>query len=105
MIQLAGAKRSGSLLLFAVLFLLTTLLAAQAAQPAETEPSKVQPGQIHFEDIAQQAGLSALNVYGGDSHKEFIIETTGNGAIIFDYDNDGWPDIYLPEWFDGGGIS
>jgi hypothetical protein len=95
-IQLAGAKRSGSLPLFAMLFLLTTLLAAQAAQPDETEPSKVQPGQIHFEDIAQQAGLSALNVYGGDSHKEFIIETTGNGAIIFDYDNDGWPDIYLP---------
>jgi hypothetical protein len=29
-------------------------------------------------------------------HKEFIIETTGNGAVIFDYDNDGWPDIYLP---------
>ena len=79
-----------------MLFLLSTLLAAQAPQPAETEPSKVQPGQIHFEDIAQQAGLSALNVYGGDSHKEFIIETTGNGAIIFDYDNDGWPDIYLP---------
>jgi hypothetical protein len=95
-IQLAGAKRSGSLPLFAMLFLLSTLLAAQAPQPAETEPSKVQPGQIHFEDIAQQAGLSALNVYGGDSHKEFIIETTGNGAIIFDYDNDGWPDIYLP---------
>ena len=35
-------------------------------------------------------------MYGGDTHKEFIIETTGNGAIIFDYDNDGWPDIYLP---------
>ena len=53
-------------------------------------------GNVHFEDIAQQAGLSALNVYGGDTHKEFIIETTGNGAIIFDFDNDGWPDIFLP---------
>ena len=37
-----------------------------------------------------------LNVSGGETHKEFIIETTGNGAVIFDYDNDGWPDIYLP---------
>ena len=51
---------------------------------------------MHFEDIAAKVGLDALNVYGGDTHKEFIIETTGNGAIIFDYDNDGWPDIYLP---------
>jgi hypothetical protein len=32
----------------------------------------------------------------GDTHKEFIIETTSSGAIIFDYDNDGWPDIFLP---------
>ena len=56
----------------------------------------VVPGKVHFEDIAPKVGLDALNVYGGDTHKEFIIETTGNGAIIFDYDNDGWPDIYLP---------
>jgi len=63
--------------------------------PKHTSPA-VKPPQIHFEDIARQAGLTALNVYGGDTHKEFIIETTGNGAIIFDYDNDGWPDVYLP---------
>jgi hypothetical protein len=37
-----------------------------------------------------------FNVYGGNTHKEFIIETTGNGVVIFDYDNDGWPDIFLP---------
>jgi len=63
--------------------------------PKHTSPA-VKPGLVHFEDIARQAGLTALNVYGGDTHKEFIIETTGNGAIIFDYDDDGWPDIYLP---------
>jgi hypothetical protein len=54
------------------------------------------PGVVQFEDIALQVGLTALNVYGGDKHKEFIIETTGNGVAIFDYDNDGWPDIFLP---------
>ena len=71
-------------------------LAPQTTQlPKHTSPT-VKPPQIHFEDIARQAGLTALNVYGGDTHKEFIIETTGNGAIIFDYDNDGWSDIYLP---------
>jgi hypothetical protein len=57
---------------------------------------KFKPAEVHLEDIASQAGLTALNVYGGDTHKEFIIETTGNGAVIFDYDNDGWPDIFLP---------
>jgi len=27
--------------------------------------------------------------------KQFIIETTGTGVAIFDYDNDGWPDIFV----------
>ena len=96
MIQLAEAKRSRVLAPLATLFLLTTWLAAQGTQPTRSDPSRVKSGQVHFEDIAKQVGLVALNVYGGDQHKEFIIETTGNGAIIFDYDNDGWPDIYLP---------
>jgi enediyne biosynthesis protein E4 len=70
-------------------------LAPQATQPKAATP-RVKPAEVHFEDIAIQTGLNALNVYGGDTHKEFIIETTGNGAIIFDYDNDGWPDVFLP---------
>jgi enediyne biosynthesis protein E4 len=88
--------QSSRALLFLVGFLaLTTWLVAQAGKP--TRPSeRIKPGPVHFEDIAQQVGLTASNVYGGDTHKEFIIETTGNGAIIFDYDNDGWPDIFLP---------
>lgn len=56
----------------------------------------MKPGAVHFIDIARQAGVTAQTVYGGDAHKEFIIETTGNGSIVFDYDNDGWPDIFLP---------
>jgi enediyne biosynthesis protein E4 len=83
-------------LLLAAVSAAASWLAAQTAQPTKTATVRVKPGEIHFEDIASQAGLSALNVYGGDSHKEFIIETTGNGAVIFDYDNDGWPDIFLP---------
>src|SRR6201981_3320842 len=89
-------RRSRSLLLLVVLSVLRPDLAPQTTHlPKHTSPA-VKPGPVHFEDIARQAGLTALNVYGGDTHKEFIIETTGNGAIIFDYDNDGWPDIYLP---------
>ena len=69
---------------------------AQAPNASKHNQRTVKPNAVHFEDIARQAGLTALNSYGGDKHKEFIIETTGNGAVIFDYDNDGWPDIFLP---------
>ena len=34
-------------------------------------------------------------VFGGVDTKKYIIETTGTGVAIFDYDNDGWPDIFL----------
>jgi hypothetical protein len=48
-----------------------------------------------FVDIAEKAGLTEQNIFGGIDTKKYIIETTGNGVAIFDYDNDGWPDIFL----------
>jgi len=49
----------------------------------------------HFTDIAKKAGLTDSVVFGGVDTKKYIIETTGTGAAIFDYDNDGWPDIFV----------
>jgi hypothetical protein len=50
---------------------------------------------VQFVDVAQQAGLNIPNVWGGVEHKRSIIETKGSGLAFFDYDNDGWLDIYL----------
>ena len=69
---------------------------AQTQHPHPQVSPAAKSGSVQFEDIARQAGLTALDVYGGEKKKDFIIETTGNGAAIFDYDNDGWPDIFLP---------
>src|SRR5947207_2063964 len=49
----------------------------------------------HFTDTAQKAGLTTPVIFGGENTKEYIIETTGTGVAIFDYDNDGWPDIFV----------
>jgi enediyne biosynthesis protein E4 len=49
----------------------------------------------HFEDIAEKAGLTMTNVFGGRDTKTYILETTGPGVAVFDYDNDGWPDIFI----------
>jgi enediyne biosynthesis protein E4 len=75
---------------------IAVLASAQAPHPPPLVPPATKIGVVEFEDIARQAGLTAVDVYGGEKHKEFIVETTGNGAAIFDYDNDGWPDIFLP---------
>ncbi|HZS53498.1 MAG TPA: CRTAC1 family protein [Bryobacteraceae bacterium] len=48
-----------------------------------------------FVDIAPKLGLIASNIYGGLSRKDYILETTGNGAAILDYDGDGRDDIFV----------
>jgi len=92
-------KHSSAIRLLCVSAAIIAIVVAATAQSLHSRPSAVPPaklGAVQFQDIARQAGLTALDVYGGEQHKEFIIETTGNGAAIFDYDNDGWPDIFLP---------
>src|SRR5947207_13105183 len=53
------------------------------------------PRLADFQDVAEKAGLTMMNVFGGVDAKNYIIETTGTGVAIFDYDNDGWPDIFI----------
>ncbi|MGH9397828.1 MAG: CRTAC1 family protein [Terriglobia bacterium] len=56
-----------------------------------------QPEQspVIFVDVAAQAGVTVPNVWGGVEHKKYIIEAKGSGIAFFDYDQDGWLDIYL----------
>lgn len=70
--------------------------AARAVPPSFEGETTLPPVTIHFEDLAVRAGLTAHNVSGQEHTKEYILETTGNGVAIFDYDNDGLPDIFLP---------
>jgi hypothetical protein len=53
------------------------------------------PGPAWFVNVAPQAGLMMQNVNGDPDSKKYIIETTGSGVAIIDYDRDGWPDIFL----------
>src|SRR5215469_500335 len=87
-------------------FLLILLLQSLAQQlPTTTQPPKRSPSQsrttshdsaplANFIDVAEKSGLTMMNVFGGKDTKKYIIETTGTGVAIFDYDNDGWPDIF-----------
>ena len=46
-------------------------------------------------DVAGTWGIKARNTFGGERRKDFILETTGNGAVVFDYDGDGRQDLLI----------
>jgi hypothetical protein len=49
-----------------------------------------------FTDITAAAGLArARNVSGAPADKRYLVEEMGCGVALFDYDNDGWLDIFL----------
>src|SRR5207253_2992412 len=64
------------------------ILNAERPNAAETSP-------VIFVDVAREAGLNAVNVWGSIDHKRYIIEAKGSGIAFFDYDHDGWLDVYL----------
>jgi enediyne biosynthesis protein E4 len=50
---------------------------------------------VQFVSVAREAGLRAKTIYGNPDRNKYLIETTGCGAAFFDYDHDGWLDIFL----------
>jgi hypothetical protein len=73
--------------------LLSSLFAA--TDGSSRQNSKSSKPLAYFTDVAKEAGLTMMNVFGGVDTKKYIIETTGTGVAILDYDNDGWPDIFI----------
>jgi hypothetical protein len=65
------------------------------AVPARPLPPGMKAPVVRYEDVAARAGLTGKNVSGAERGKQYIVETTGTGVAIFDYDNDGLPDIFL----------
>ena len=55
----------------------------------------VKTGPVIFEDISTKAGLTSWHHTMGTPQKKYILEETGSGVCLLDYDHDGWLDIYL----------
>ncbi len=67
-----------------------TLLGGEAAPALERQ----EDAGVVFSEVAGQAGISFRHENGATPDK-YLPETMGGGAVIFDYDNDGWPDVLL----------
>jgi hypothetical protein len=101
----------------ALVLLLLTSVALHAFQgmgssrrvvpPAKPIDTTLPPIAVDFRDVAEEAGVTAINVSGGDTAKKYIVETTGNGVAMIDVDNDDLLDLFLPNatTLDGDGAG
>src|SRR6201981_3467307 len=48
-----------------------------------------------YVDVGKEAGLLAKTIIAGHENKDFLLSTTGGGIALFDYDNDGWLDLFI----------
>jgi enediyne biosynthesis protein E4 len=76
---------------------LRTVLPTQSAagKTQGKSPAKTAAPFSRFVDVAAAAGLTQKMFYGDDSKNTYIIEVNGAGCAFFDYDNDGWMDIFM----------
>ncbi|MGA2016149.1 MAG: CRTAC1 family protein [Opitutaceae bacterium] len=88
--------------------LLLAALALAACKPQSYEPAKDAPAPVSFsvtppipagpddlfEDATAKAGIDFVQQFC-DDHIANIIESNGSGVAVFDYDNDGYMDIFI----------
>src|SRR5260370_36683916 len=87
-------KRSLSTVL---VFVLAILLVEKTGIGATPEIPAIQ-----FLDVTQPAGIRFAHNNGAFG-KKFLPETMGPGVAFIDYDNDGWPDLFLVNGMDWPG--
>jgi enediyne biosynthesis protein E4 len=80
-----------------LVFGLATFLTVKIGIGAPPESSSIQ-----FRDVTQQAGIRFVHDNGAFG-KKYLPETMGPGVAFIDYDNDGWPDIFLVNGMDWPG--
>jgi enediyne biosynthesis protein E4 len=56
---------------------------------------------VTFDNVAAAVGVTFTSINGASTEK-YLVETMGSGGLLFDYDNDGWVDLFL---VDGGSLA
>jgi hypothetical protein len=71
---------------------------SQTANPATAQKPSPLPSNgldVSFVNVARESGLNVKTIFGSEHKNKYLLETTGCGVAFYDYDNDGWLDIFL----------
>jgi hypothetical protein len=79
-----------------------TATVAPATPVMQENRSEPAPPNVTFTDITRAAGIDFVHTSGAYGEK-LMPEAIGSGVALFDYDNDGDPDLLLinSDWFSG----
>jgi len=85
---LGGNKKGGKILRMFIVFIFFFFTATYQGILS------AQKNNVTFTDITKKAGITFKLNFGDNSYKN-IIESSGSGITIFDYNNDGFMDLYM----------
>ena len=86
------ARPPGPVYRAARILLLGPAIAVALADPVRMDGANL---GFSFKEVAAQSGLTAVTVFGGKDANRYLLETTGTGVALFDYDGDGRLDVFL----------
>ena len=71
-------------------------MSTRGVRPAPRPKFSGKPWTVSFSDIAPKSGLTIPTIYGEEYVKRYIVEANGPGIAFYDYDHDGWLDVFVP---------
>ncbi|MGH9242112.1 MAG: CRTAC1 family protein [Vicinamibacterales bacterium] len=94
--------QSSCLTVAALLAIATALtIPGTGSAAADQRSPSVPVTSATFKDVAAAAGLNFTHISGA-SERKHLPEILGSGGLFFDFDDDGWVDVFL---VDGGSIA
>jgi enediyne biosynthesis protein E4 len=63
--------------------------------PGPKSPIEGTPLGVSFVDVVKGSGLDVETIFGGVGKNKYLLETTGCGLAFYDFDNDGWLDLFF----------
>ena len=69
------------------------------ATETPNSPELAKACRVRFQDVAEAAGLQ-FDYYNGTTSEtglQHMLQSTGGGVAVLDYDQDGWPDLYFAQ--------
>jgi enediyne biosynthesis protein E4 len=69
--------------------------APEAQNVGQKEAPRPSDLGVSFVNVARESGLNVKTIFGGEHKNRYLLETTGCGVAFYDYDHDGWLDIFI----------